>query len=125
MTRRAASRGDQDRRKPRQRMMLLGTISACGDVARLRQPIRIRDLSATGLMAVSDTAYDAGILVDVEMRGLPPVRGEIAWVEGKSFGVTFALPINPLLARQPLAKSLPPRLAAATKPLRRPGFRVD
>ena len=89
-------------RKPRDSMLLMGTIKAVGDVARQTQPIRIRNLSATGLMAVSQLEYDVGSVVEVDLRGIGQVSGEIVWVCGNQLGITFDRKVDPRLARQPI-----------------------
>jgi hypothetical protein len=111
----------------RDSMLLKGTIKAAGDYARDTQPIRIRNLSSTGLMAVAPVAYDEGAIVEIELRGVGLVQGEIVWVRGEQMGVTFHAPIDPMLARRPLAAQEDDHLL---KPVdlgrvRRPGLRID
>jgi hypothetical protein len=136
MTRRSVNRGGVDRRRPRDSMLLLGTIRACGDVARQHQQIRIRNLSATGLMADTQLDYDLGCCVEVELRGIGTVMGQISWIRGKRMGIVFDRTVDPLLARKPLIRGQSPsagpplstshaaRLPIGDGHVRRPGLRV-
>src|SRR6202007_1121158 len=87
------------RSRKRDSMLLIGTIKAAGDYARETQPIRIRNLSSTGMMAVCDVSYDEGASVEVGLRGIGIVTGEIVWVREGRIGITFSEPIDPLRAR--------------------------
>ena len=111
----------------RDSMLLMGTIKAAGDYARDTQPIRIRNLSSTGMMAVAPVAYDQGSIVEVEMRGVGVVQGEIVWVRGDRMGITFHEVINPLLARRPVAAQDDDHLRKIVDlgRVRRPGLRID
>ena len=53
------------------------TIKAAGDYARETQPIRIRNLSSTGLMADSQVAYDEGAFVEVDLRATEIISEEV------------------------------------------------
>jgi len=113
-------------RTPRDSMLLMGTIQAIGDVARQAQPIRIRNLSATGLMAVSQSEYDVGCLVEVSLRGVGSISGEIVWVRDNRMGITFVTPIDPRLARQPVVAQPTDHLRKISiRKVRRPGLRID
>jgi hypothetical protein len=115
------------RSRKRDSLLLKGTIKAAGDYARDTQPIRIRNLSSTGLMAVGRLAYDEGSIVEIELRGLGLIQGEIVWVRGDRMGVTFHETVDPLLARRPIAAQDDDHLL---KPvdlgrIRRPGLKID
>lgn len=115
------------RSRKRDSLLLKGTIKAAGDYARDTQPIRIRNLSQTGLMAVAPVAYDEGAIVEIELRGIGTIQGEIVWVRGERMGVTFHQAIDPMLARRPVVAHEDDHLL---KPvdlgrIRRPGLRID
>lgn len=112
------------RRRPRDSMLLMGTIKAFGDVARQTNPIRIRNLSSTGLMADSQAAYDLGCLVEVEVRGIGAVSGEVVWIRQNRMGITFASPIDPKLARKPVRQGEGFETLQIQGRLRRPGLRI-
>ncbi len=122
-----AARLPGNRGRKRDSMLLKGTIKAAGDYARDTQHIRIRNLSSTGLMAVAPVAFDEGSIVELEIRGVGTIQGEIVWVRGDRMGITFHAPIDPLLARRPLIAQDDDHLL---KPvdlgrIRRPGLRID
>jgi hypothetical protein len=111
----------------RDSMLLVGTIKAAGDYARETQPIRIRNLSSTGMMAVCDVGYDEGALVEVGLRGIGIVAGEIVWVRGGRMGITFRQPIDPMLARRKVEPHDDEHLRKIVDlgRVRRPGLRID
>lgn len=64
--------------------------------------IKVRNLSATGMKAESDTPPDAGTAVEAELRNIGWVSGTVAWRRGTTFGVRFDEPVDPSLARAPV-----------------------
>ena len=64
--------------------------------------VRVRNLSAGGLMADSDVSVAVEDRIVVELRNIGKVGGKVAWVRGGRFGVTFDAPIDPKLARRPI-----------------------
>ena len=69
----------------------------CGDV-------RIRNLSAGGLMAEAPVLTKRGDKVQLELRNIGRVTGHVAWVAQGRFGVAFDHPIDPKLARKPVGQ---------------------
>jgi len=77
--------------------------------ARLRSPalkgerqVRVRNLSAGGLMAELAEPIEIGAPVEVEMRGVGKVRGRIAWIAAGRIGIAFDHRIDPMKARKPV-----------------------
>lgn len=70
----------------------------CGEV-------RIRNLSAGGLMAEAPVRAKRGDKVELEMRNIGKVTGYVAWVAQGRFGVAFDFPIDPKLARKPVGQN--------------------
>ena len=70
----------------------------CGDV-------RIRNLSAGGLMAEAPVLAKRGDKVQVELRNIGLVTGHVAWVAQGRFGVAFDHPVDPKLARKPVGQN--------------------
>ncbi len=103
-----------DAQRGRERDSLL--LSAQLKVASLATPVtvRIRNLSAGGLMAEFAGQGDVGSKVDVEIRGIGWVSGRIAWRAEGRIGIALDREIDPLLARKPVAVSL-----RAVEPTRR------
>lgn len=115
------------RSRKRDSLLLMGTIKAAGDYARETQPIRIRNVSSTGMMAVAPVAYDAGAIVEVEIRGIGVIAGEIVWVRDGQVGITFNEPIDPMRARRKVAAQEDDHLRKIVDlgRIRRPGLRID
>ena len=63
--------------------------------------VRVRNLSAGGLMADADADVAIDDRITIELRNIGQVEGRIAWVRGQRFGVTFDTPVDPKLARKP------------------------
>lgn len=79
---------------------------------------RIRNLSATGLMADCERAVPAGIRVMFDLRGVGQVSGTVAWSREDRIGLSFDEAIDPQLARKPVSsgasqQALPDYLRAA------------
>jgi len=70
----------------------------CGEV-------RIRNLSAGGLMAEAAVLTKRGDKVELELRNIGRVTGHVAWVAQGRFGVAFDHPIDPKLARKPVGQA--------------------
>ncbi|WP_339823253.1 PilZ domain-containing protein [uncultured Parasphingorhabdus sp.] len=69
----------------------------CGEV-------RIRNLSAGGLMAEAPVLAKRGDKVQIELRNIGRITGYVAWVAQGRFGVAFDHPIDPKLARKPVGQ---------------------
>lgn len=64
---------------------------------------RIRNLSATGMMADCERAVPANVRVHLDLRGIGLVQGVVAWSREDKIGVAFDEPIDPQQARKPVA----------------------
>lgn len=67
--------------------------------------VKVRNLSAGGMMVESDLDVIQGQRIMALLRNIGPVRGEIAWARSGRFGVAFDRPIDPKLARNPVGGS--------------------
>ena len=65
--------------------------------------VRVRNLSAGGLMAEYEGTIGSGDRVEIEVRGIGWVPGEVAWATHGRIGVAFERQIDPLRARKPVA----------------------
>jgi hypothetical protein len=67
---------------------------------------KVRNLSAGGMMVElseePDTEIVRGEKFATELRNIGRVKGEVAWVEGRRFGLRFDREIDPELARKPV-----------------------
>jgi hypothetical protein len=67
--------------------------------------VRVRNLSAGGLMADVPKPIDIGTMVEVEVRGVGWINGRIAWIAAGRAGVAFDHLIDPQAARKPVVAS--------------------
>jgi hypothetical protein len=94
------------RTAPRDSLFLLTSLSSAEGVALGKA--RVRNLSASGLMADCERAVPAGIRVTCDLRGVGQVSGTIAWSRDEKIGMAFDAPIDPQLARKPVSNPASP-----------------
>lgn len=70
--------------------------------------IKVRNLSARGMMGEGAVRVVPGTMVSVNIRNVGWVDGAIAWVQENRFGVAFSNDIDPKLARTPVGLSEDP-----------------
>lgn len=61
--------------------------------------VKVRNLSAGGMMAEGDARVMRGSLVAVDLRNIGWVEGTVAWKQDNRFGIAFVEEIDPKLAR--------------------------
>lgn len=76
---------------------------------------RVRNLSATGMMADVEQPLAKGDRVFTELRGIGRISGTVAWTKDDRVGIAFDQAIDPQLARKPVGRAtagsaLPPYL---------------
>ncbi len=91
------------RRARRDSLFLLTVLSASD--GRDMGSARVRNLSATGLMADCETPVAPGNRVSMKLRGVGVVEGIVAWAKDDRIGVTFDREIDPQAARRPVKES--------------------
>ena len=64
--------------------------------------VRVRNLSAGGLMAEYSGKLRQGLDVEFDVRGIGWVPGKVAWSAAGRIGVAFEHQIDPMLARKPV-----------------------
>jgi len=64
--------------------------------------IKVRNLSAGGMMGEGNARVVRGAVVDVNIRNVGWVAGSVAWVQGNRFGIAFRDDIDPKVARAPV-----------------------
>ncbi len=64
--------------------------------------VRVRNLSAGGMMAEAHVDVVRGTAISVELRNLGWVRGTVAWRQDGRFGIAFAQEIDPSVVRVPV-----------------------
>lgn len=66
--------------------------------------VRVRNVSAGGLMADGGPTVQRGALVWVNLRNVGWVEGTVAWVQDNRCGIAFREEIDPKLARAPVSQ---------------------
>ena len=67
--------------------------------------VKVRNLSAGGMMAEGEVNALRGARVSVELRNIGWVEGTVAWRQDNRFGIAFIDEIDPRRARAPVAGS--------------------
>jgi hypothetical protein len=63
--------------------------------------IKLRNLSAGGMMGEGAVRVTRGAIIWVDIRNIGWTEGTVAWVQDNRFGVAFAEEIDPKVARLP------------------------
>jgi hypothetical protein len=108
------------RAAPRDSMFLLASLRRLGGVD---IPVKVRNLSAGGMMADCATSFSRDEAIEIELRGIGTVPGRVAWTTSGKIGVAFDRVIDPKLARKPVTGNPQPQLVKAAKSMWRPGLR--
>lgn len=88
--------------------------------------LRVRNLSAGGLMGETAEPFRTGENVEIDLRGVGRIAGRIAWVAPQRIGIAFATQIDPRLARKPVGnKESNVGLMKPLTGMRRSGLKLD
>lgn len=68
--------------------------------------VRIRNLSSGGLMAEAPVRVARGEKVEISLRNIGWISGNVVWVAEGKLGIAFDHPIDPKDARKPVAKTV-------------------
>lgn len=96
----AGEDGAHNRNESRDSLFLMADMRVPGSVD--VQQVRVRNLSAGGLMAEFPSGLDQGLVVEFDVRGIGWVPGKVAWSAAGRIGVAFDRQIDPMLARKPV-----------------------
>ncbi|MBW4329284.1 PilZ domain-containing protein [Stakelama sp. CBK3Z-3] len=90
----------QQRNAARDSLLLRALMRHAG----LSEPVqvRVRNLSAGGLMAEYAEPLNIGAKVEIDVRGIGWVQGSVAWATDGRIGVAFDNEIDPKAARKPV-----------------------
>jgi hypothetical protein len=94
--------GAHNRQDTRDSLFLMADFRVAGQSA--TQPVRVRNLSAGGLMAEFSDGLAQGLRVEFDVRGVGWVPGQVAWSAAGRIGVAFDRHIDPMLARKPVGQ---------------------
>jgi hypothetical protein len=95
----------ETRQVERDSLLLLAQLRVDGGEAEYR--VKVRNLSAGGMMAEGSAPVVRGSLVAIALRNLGWVEGSVAWKQDDRFGIAFVHEIDPRLARAPVAAGAP------------------
>ncbi|WP_296679476.1 PilZ domain-containing protein [Novosphingobium sp.] len=93
--------GDSGQRQiARDSLFVMAELRVDGMPGELR--VRVRNLSAGGLMAEGADRAQRGQVVWVNVRNVGWVEGSVAWVQDNRCGIAFREEIDPLIVRAPI-----------------------
>ena len=96
------NQGAAQRTAPRDSLLLTAGFRIKG--SEQVEQVRIRNLSAGGLMAEVGDDVDRDAEVEVQVRGIGWISGRIAWQAMGRVGIAFDREIDPKKARKPVGK---------------------
>ncbi|WP_294236760.1 PilZ domain-containing protein [uncultured Sphingomonas sp.] len=109
-----------DRTGQRDSLLMMAQMTLEGENS--PREVRVRNISEGGLMAELPVSVEINSSVQLDLRGVGPITGRIAWCTQGRVGVAFDRQIDPKLARKPVGggTSTPEYAKAATTPKTRP-----
>ncbi|HEX7858028.1 MAG TPA: PilZ domain-containing protein [Sphingobium sp.] len=107
-------------RAKRDSLFLLTELHEEGGGGRLIGPVRVRNLSATGLMAECERPLQEGDRVAFALRGVGELRASVAWWRGGRVGLAFDVEIDPMVVR----RTPPSGNTTILEPYKLPRFKI-
>ena len=95
----------ETRQVERDSLLLLAQVRVDGSETEYR--VKVRNLSAGGMMAEGKMPVTRGSLVQIGLRNIGWIDGTVAWKQDDRFGIAFVEEIDPKLARAPVAAGGP------------------
>lgn len=89
------------RQLERDSLFLMADLRLVGEGGEHR--VKVRNLSAGGMMAEGVVRVQRGTRVEVNLRNIGWVAGVVAWIQSSRFGIAFIEDIDPKLARAVMA----------------------
>ena len=89
----------------RDSLFLLAQLRVDGQDAVYR--VKVRNLSAGGMMAEGEAKVTRGALLMVELRNIGWVEGSVAWKQDNRFGIAVVDEIDPTVVRGPAGSQAP------------------
>ena len=90
----------EHRQISRDSLFVLADLQIEGDATEYR--VKVRNLSAGGMMAEGAVTVLRGMPVIVNLRNIGWIEGTVAWVQDSRFGIAFRDEIDPKIARAPV-----------------------
>ena len=85
----------------RDSLFLMADLRLAGEGGEHR--VKVRNLSSGGMMAEGTVKVVRGAPVEINLRNVGWIDGNVAWIQDNRFGIAFAEEIDPKLARAPIA----------------------
>lgn len=89
----------------RDSLFLLAEVQLAGSAS--EYPVKVRNLSAGGMMAEGTVPVVPGSRLKVHLRNIGWIEGGVAWVQDDRFGIAFDDEIDPMSARTPADSGQP------------------
>ncbi|WP_454883824.1 PilZ domain-containing protein [Sphingomonas oryzagri] len=115
---------DSQRRDPRDSLFVLARIKPEGEPGE-GASVRVRNVSAGGLMADAADDYRPGMRLEISLDGVGDVAGSVAWAEAGRIGVAFDHPIDKARARKTKSEKPDDLFRPTAQNYRRPGLKPD
>ena len=90
------------------------------DANGIEHGVRIRNLSAGGVMAEGNFRMQRGDAIAIDIRNVGWVDGNVAWVADSRFGIAFCETIDPRAVRSPVVSAGPKPVSPHDLLLHRP-----
>lgn len=104
----------------RDSLFLMAEVRLAGADAEHR--VKVRNLSAGGMMAEGPMKVLRGTQIEVNLRNIGWVSGVVAWIQDNRFGIAFVEEIDPKLARAPVGTGpSTPRFVKVVAPVQSTG----
>jgi prepilin-type processing-associated H-X9-DG protein len=87
----------ETRQIERDSLLLLAQLRVEGGEAEYK--VKVRNLSAGGMMAEGSAPVTRGSLVSIDLRNIGWVDGSVAWKQDDRFGIAFVHEIDPRVPR--------------------------
>lgn len=113
----------ETRQVNRDSLFLLAQVRIDGQADPVR--VKVRNLSAGGMMAEGAMKVSRGQLVSVDLRNIGWVEGSVAWKQDDRFGIAFINEIDPRLARAAPTTTGNAALSSAHRARSLPGQTLD
>ncbi len=94
-----------ERARGRDSLLLVAQLRLGSEVG-IRE-VRVRNLSAGGLMIELDKIAEVGTPVRLDLRGIGEIAGKVAWCTEGRIGIALDSPIDPKKARKPIGAAKP------------------
>jgi hypothetical protein len=91
----------ETRQVDRDSLLLIAQLRIDGDETEYR--VKVRNLSAGGMMADGSVPVGRGALISIGLRNIGWIEGTVAWKQDERFGIAFLEDIDPKVARAPVA----------------------